>query len=179
LSPEPVQRRTMALARLSLTNTPVESLLGRVGTLQGTRGRAPGRPQGSPPLTERVEDVERVVEVGQAGGESAGTLELHPLAQARAVVPDHGLERRESGEFLGPCRPVARLDHPPRQPTKALGFDDHQDGLTAEKISQALGSWCAIGGELHWMKAIRRGVTSNFQDDFVGRIVENTPDEPP
>jgi hypothetical protein len=51
--------------------------------------------------------------------------------------------------------------------------------LTAEKISQALGSWCAIGGELHWMKAIRRGVTSNFQDDFVGRIVENTPDEPP
>jgi hypothetical protein len=47
------------------------------------------------------------------------------------------------------------------------------------QYSQALGSWCAIGGELHWMKAIRRGVTSNFQDDFVGRIVENTPDEPP
>jgi hypothetical protein len=47
------------------------------------------------------------------------------------------------------------------------------------KIFLALGSWCAMDGELHRMKAIRRGVTANFQDDFVGRLVENTHDEPP
>ena len=80
-----------------------------------------------------MEDVERVVEVGQAGGATAGTLELHPFAQARAVVPDHRLERRESGEFLGPCHPVARLDHPTRQPAEALGLDDHQDGSGGQK----------------------------------------------
>ena len=72
----------MTLARLSLTTTPIESLLGRVGTLQGTRGRAPGLPQGTPPFTERVEDVERVVEVGQAGGAVGGHARASPLCPA-------------------------------------------------------------------------------------------------
>jgi hypothetical protein len=84
-----------------------------------------------------------------------------------------------------------------RSPSQAIGIRDCDHSCTEHDSSnatrdtwraepgiaktnfQALGSWCAIGGELHWMKAIRRGVTSNFQDDFVGRIVENTPDEPP
>jgi hypothetical protein len=82
----------MTLARLPLTATPVESLLGRVGTLQGPRGPAPGRSQGTPSFTERVEDVKRVVEIGEAGGAAAGTLEFHPFAQPRAVVTNHGLK---------------------------------------------------------------------------------------
>ena len=83
LTPQPVQRRAMTLARLPLTAAPVEFLLGRVGTLQGTGGRAPGLPQRTSPFTERMEDVERVVEVGQTGGATAGALELHPFTQAR------------------------------------------------------------------------------------------------
>ncbi len=128
----------MTLARLSLTTTPIELLLSRVGTLQGARGRAPGLPQRTPPFAERMEDVERVVEVGQTGVASAGTLEFHPFAQPRTVVPDHRLECRESGEFLGPCDPVTRLDHPTRQPAEAFGLDDHQDGFAAKKISSAV-----------------------------------------
>src|SRR5437588_11503354 len=58
LTPEPVQRRAMTLARLSLTTTPIKVPLGGVGTLQGTPGGAPGRPQRTPPFTERMEDVE-------------------------------------------------------------------------------------------------------------------------
>src|SRR3954454_13647298 len=85
-----------------------------------------------------MEDVERVVEIGQAGREPAGTLEFYPLAQPRAVVPDHRLERRESREFLGPCHPVPRLDQPTREPAEALGLDDHQDGPAAKKISSAV-----------------------------------------
>src|SRR5262249_6642596 len=76
LTPEPVRRRRTTLARQSLTATLVQRLLGRVGTLQGTGSRAPGRPQGTPPFAERVEDVERVVESGQTRGATAGLLQL-------------------------------------------------------------------------------------------------------
>src|SRR5438045_4147839 len=82
-----------------------------------------------------MEDVQRVLEVRQVGSATAGTLEFHPFTQARAIVPDHSLECRESGEFLGPCHAIACLDHPTRQPAEALGLDDHQDGSAAKKIS--------------------------------------------
>src|SRR4051794_30385900 len=85
-----------------------------------------------------MEDVERVVEVGESGGAAACPLELHPFAQAGTIVADHRPERRESGEFLRPCDTVARLDHPPRHPAEALGLDDHQDGPSAKKISSAV-----------------------------------------
>src|SRR4051812_42021007 len=121
----------------------VEPLLRRVGAVQGTSGRAPGLPQGTPPFAECMEDVERVVEVGQTGGAAARALELHPFAQAGPVVADHRLERRESGEFLRPCNTVARLDHPPRHPAEVLGLDDHQDGPSAKKISSAVACFTA------------------------------------
>ena len=41
LSPEPAQRRAMTLARLSLTTTPIELLLGRVAAPQVFRGARP------------------------------------------------------------------------------------------------------------------------------------------
>jgi hypothetical protein len=69
------------MARLPLTATSIEDLLGRLGTLQGTRGRAPVLPQGTPAFTERMEDVERVVKVGQTDREPASTLEFHPFAK--------------------------------------------------------------------------------------------------
>src|SRR5436305_7871110 len=122
----------------------VEPLLGRIGAIQGAAGRGPGLPQSTPSFTERMEDVERVVEVGEVGGATAGALELHPFTQPGAIVPDHGLERRKSGEFLGPCGAVACLDHPARQPAEALGLDDHQDGLASKKISSAVP--CLIWG---------------------------------
>ena len=90
------------------------------------------------PFTERMEDVERIVEVGQICGATTCTLEFHPFTQARAVVADHRFERRKSGEFLGPCDAVARLDHPTRHPAEALGLDDHQDRFLAKKISSAV-----------------------------------------
>src|SRR4051812_21217424 len=105
--PQPVQWRAMALTRSPLTAEPVEPLLGHVGTLQGPGGHAPGLPQRTPPLAERMEDVECVVELGQTGSTAAGAIEFHPLAQARAVVADHGPKRRESGELLGPCQAIA------------------------------------------------------------------------
>ena len=85
-----------------------------------------------------MEDVERVVEVGLAGREPAGALQLHPFAQPRAVITDHRLQRREARELLGPGRPVTRLDQPAREPAEALGLDDHQDGSAAKKISSAV-----------------------------------------
>src|SRR4051794_19326475 len=85
-----------------------------------------------------MEDVERVIEIGQTGREPAGPLEFHPFTQPRAVVPDHRLERRKSREFLGPCDPVPRLDQPTREPAEAFGLDDHQDGSAAKKISSAV-----------------------------------------
>ena len=109
LTPEPVQRRAMTLARLPLTAAPVEFLLGRVGTLQGAGGRAPGLPQRTPPFTERMEDVERVVEVGQAGGATAGALELHPFAQARSRRP--GPPPRAPG--------IGRIPRPRSTPSRA------------------------------------------------------------
>src|SRR5450631_4256380 len=127
----------MTPTRSSLAAEPVESLLRHVGTLQGAGGHAPGLPQRTSPFAERMEDVERVVEVGQAGGTTAGTLEFHPLTQACAVVADHGPKCREPGEFLGPCPAITGRDHPPGQPAEALGLDDHQDRSGSEKISSA------------------------------------------
>ena len=49
-----------------------------------------------------MEDVERVVEVGQTGGATAGALELHPFTQPGAVVPDHGLEAPGIGRIPRP-----------------------------------------------------------------------------
>src|SRR4051794_7333410 len=138
LIPEPVQRSAVTLTGLSLTTSPIEVLPGHVGTLQGTPGRAPTRPQRTPPFTERMEDVERVVEVGLAGCEPAGALESHPFPKPRAIVANHRLKRRESREFLSPCDPVTRLDQPTREPAEALGLDDHQDGSAAKKISSAV-----------------------------------------
>jgi hypothetical protein len=71
----------MTLAGLSLAATPIEALLGRVGTLQGAAGRAPSLPQRTPPFAERMEDVERVLEVGLTDGATTGSLEFHPFAQ--------------------------------------------------------------------------------------------------
>ncbi len=85
-----------------------------------------------------MKDVERIIKLRKAGGATAGALEFHPFAQPGAVVADHGLERRESGEFLGPGHAVACLDHPPRHPAEAPGLDDHQDGFSAKKISSAV-----------------------------------------
>src|SRR3954453_22420251 len=75
LTPEPAQRRAIALTRSALAGTIVESLLSRVGVLQGAGGRAPGPPQGTSPFAERMEDVECLVEVGQTCGATAGALE--------------------------------------------------------------------------------------------------------
>src|SRR5262249_37857065 len=100
--------------------------------------RAPSLPQGASPFAERMEDVEGIVEVGQAVGATAGTLEFDPFAQAGPVVPDHRFQCRESGEFLGPGDAVAGLDHPTRHPAEALGLDPHQAGSAAKKISPAV-----------------------------------------
>ena len=56
----------MTLARSPLTAAPVESLLGRVGASRARRA-APGHPQRTAAFAERMEDVEGIVEVGQAG----------------------------------------------------------------------------------------------------------------
>src|SRR5512142_2208888 len=144
--PQPVRRRGMTLARLSLTASPVEFLQGRDAAFQGTGGRVPGLPQRTSPFSERLENVERIVEIGKAGSASAGALELYPFTQPGTVVPDHRLERRESGEFLRPCDAVARLDHPPCQPAEALGLDDHQDGSSAKKIPTGRQSVRESGG---------------------------------
>jgi hypothetical protein len=72
----------MTLTRLSLAGAMVESLLGRVGAIQGTGSRAPSLPQRASPFTERMEDIKRVVEVGEIGSATAGALELHPFTQA-------------------------------------------------------------------------------------------------
>ena len=102
-----------------------------------------------------MEDVERVVEVGQAGGAAAGALELHPFAQPGAIVADHGPERRESGEFLRPGDAIARLDQPARQPAEALGLDDHQDRLASKKISSAVP--CLTAGRAASSSTFRSG----------------------
>ena len=57
LTPQPMRRRAMPLTRSPLTAEPVESLLGRISTLQGTGRHAPGRPQRTSPLAEGVEIV--------------------------------------------------------------------------------------------------------------------------
>src|ERR1700694_3230336 len=90
-----------------------------------------------------MEDVERIVEVGQIFGATTCALELHPFTQARTVVADHCFERRESGEFLCPCDAVARLDHPTRHPAEALGLDDHHDRCFAQKTASAVPSFAA------------------------------------
>lgn len=82
LVPQPVRCRAMTLTRVSLTAKPIEFLLSRVGALQGTAGRAPGRPQRTTPFTERVENVERFVEVRQTDRATAGALEFDSLTQA-------------------------------------------------------------------------------------------------
>ena len=81
----------MTLSRAPLAAEPVDGLLCRLGPLQGSGGRAPGPPQGTPPLAERVEHVESPTELGQAGGATTGVVEPHALTQAGAVVADHGL----------------------------------------------------------------------------------------
>src|SRR5512142_320239 len=90
---------------------PIPILQRRGATLQGTGGHAPGLPQRTFPFSERMENVARIVEIGKAGSASAGAFELYPFPQPGAVVPDHRLERRDSGEFLRPWDALARL-HP-------------------------------------------------------------------
>src|SRR5262249_61428064 len=97
----------MTLARSPLTTESVESLLSRVGAIEGAGGRAPGLPQRAPPFTERMEDIERIVELREVSGATAAALELDPLAQAGTIVPDHRPKRRESSELLGPGGAIA------------------------------------------------------------------------
>jgi len=82
----------MTLARLPLTATPVESLLGRVGTLQGPRGRAPGRSQARPPSRSVWKTSSESSRSERPAARRRGALEFHPFAQPRAVVTNHGLK---------------------------------------------------------------------------------------
>src|SRR4051794_10074386 len=138
LTPQPIQRRAMTLTRLPLTAKLVEFLLSRVGAIEGTGGCAPGLPQRTLPFMERMEDIERIVEIREVSRATAAAFELDPVARAGTVVPDRRPKRRESSELLGPGDAITRLDHPTRHPAKAFGLDDHQDRLGTKTISSAV-----------------------------------------
>ena len=98
----------------------------------------PGFPQGTATLAERVKDVQRILEIRLSCGATSGTLQLQPLAQAAAIVPDDAAERRKPGEFHSPRRAIAGFDHSSPDPTQAAGFDEHQDRFGPKKISSAV-----------------------------------------
>src|SRR5208283_5091881 len=138
LTPQAACPCGVARPRFSRTAQPVQLLLGRLGSLQGAAGRAPGCPQGTATLAERVKDVQRILEIQLSFGATSGTLQLQPLAQAAAIVPDDAAERRKPGEFHSPRRAIAGFDHASPDPTQAAGFDEHQDRFGAKKISSAV-----------------------------------------
>ena len=98
----------------------------------------PGFPQGTATLAERVKDVQRILEIRLSFGATSGTLQLQPLAQAAAIVPDDAAERRKPGEFHSPRLAIAGFDHSSPDPTQAAGFDEHQDRFGPKKISSAV-----------------------------------------
>ena len=69
---------------------------------------------------------------------TSGTLQLQPLAQAAAIVPDDAAARRKPGEFHSPRRAIAGFDHSSPDRTQAAGFDEHQDRFGPKKISSAV-----------------------------------------
>src|SRR5208282_3182199 len=138
LTPQAACLCGVARPRFSRTAQPVQLLLGRLGSLQGAAGRAPGFPQGTATLAERVKDVQRILEIRLSFGATSGTLQLQPLAQAAAIVPDDAAERRKPGEFHSPRLAIAGCDHSSPDPTQAAGFDEHQDRFGPKKISSAV-----------------------------------------
>ena len=96
----------------------------------------PGFPQGTATLAERVKDVQRILEIRLSFGATSGTLQLQPLAQAAAIVPDDAAERRKPGEFHSPRLAIAGFDHSSPDPTQAAGFDEHQDRFGPKKIQR-------------------------------------------
>ena len=98
----------------------------------------PGFPQGTATLAERVKNVQRILEIRLSFGATSGTLQLQPLAQAAAIVPDDAAERRKPGEFHSPRLAIAGFDHSSPDPTQAAGFDEHQDRFGPKKISSAV-----------------------------------------
>src|SRR4029077_4148583 len=91
LTPQFARRCRITSLRCSLTAHLVQLLLGSLGTLKGAGGCPPSLPQGTAPFADRVEDVQHVLEVvGSTLGATSGTLQLQPLAQAAAIVPDDG-----------------------------------------------------------------------------------------
>src|SRR5271157_1201152 len=89
-------------------------------------------------IAERVKDVQRILEIRLSFGATSGTLQLQPLAQAAAIVPDDAAERRKPGEFHSPRLAIAGFDHSSPDPTQAVGFDEHQDRFGHKKISSAV-----------------------------------------
>ena len=75
--------------------------------LQGAGGRARGLPQRTPPFTERMEDVERVVEVGEAGGARRPRSSFIPLPSpepsSRTTASSAG-NRANSSAQVAPSR---------------------------------------------------------------------------
>jgi hypothetical protein len=78
----------MTLTRLPLTAKSVEFLLSPVGAIEGAGGRAPGLPQRTLPFTERMEDIERIVEIGEVSRATAAALELDPWYVAKPGTKD-------------------------------------------------------------------------------------------
>ena len=85
-----------------------------------------------------MKDVQRILEIRLSFGATSGTLQLQPLAQAAAIVPDDAAERRKPGEFHSPRLAIAGFDHASPDSTQAAGFDEHQDRFGPKKISSAV-----------------------------------------
>ena len=111
---------------------PTVILLGRLGSSR--RGWPRRFPQGTATLAE----LKMSSESSRSGCPShVGTLQLQPLAQAAAIVPDDAAGRKP-GEFHSPRLAIAGFDHSSPDPTQAAGFDEHQDRFGPKKISSAV-----------------------------------------
>ena len=107
------------------------------GPLRLAPGRGwprPGCPQGTATLAERVKDVQRILEIRLSCGATSGTLQLQPLAQAAAIVPDDaaGAENRaNSTAHVWPSR--ASTIRPPTQ-HRLPGSTSIKTGLGPKKF---------------------------------------------
>ena len=94
----------------------------------------PGCPQGTATLAERVKDVQRILEIRLSCGATSGTLQLQPLAQAAAIVPDDAAERENranSTAHVWPSR--ASTIRPPTQ-HRLPGSTSIKTGLGPKKF---------------------------------------------
>ena len=94
----------------------------------------PGFPQGTATLAERVKDVQRILEIRLSFGATSGTLQLQPLAQAAAIVPDDAAERRKPGEFHSPRLAIAGFDHSSPTQHRLPGSTSIKTGLGPKKF---------------------------------------------